>query len=100
PPRTPSTLFPYTTLFRSDAACLDPVVEFGHNPLGDRRLLCFANPMLVRIRHVDVVRRPHDDVEAGGPRDPRQARRIAADADAGRSEEHTSELQSLRHLVC
>src|SRR5258705_10999775 len=54
PPR--STLFPYTTLFRSDPACL------AH--LG--------------------ARRPQRGHQAPAPR----------------SEEHTSELQSLRHLVC
>src|SRR5438045_7917591 len=51
-----STLFPYTTLFRS-------------GPPGRRR---------------SPARRPGH----------------AAAADGGRSEEHTSELQSLRHLVC
>src|SRR5258705_7144606 len=62
PPR--STLFPYTTLFRS---------------LMQR----------IRIAFQAVVA----DVDAG--------LRIALVAQAAhRSEEHTSELQSLRHLVC
>src|SRR5258705_5832940 len=56
PPR--STLFPYTTLFRS------PALE-----------------ALARIE--------------GGSCDARDFERLA-----DRSEEHTSELQSLRHLVC
>src|SRR2546423_2296918 len=60
PPR--STLFPYTTLFRSDADAADVAVD--HH------------------RHL-VVRREHH---------PRAAAR--------RSEEHTSELQSLAYLVC
>src|SRR5437899_8721792 len=61
PPR--STLFPYTTLFRSDSRTgSDP----GRDRLGDGER-----------------RRVPDDVSR-----------------AGRSEEHTSELQSLRHLVC
>src|SRR5258705_3176448 len=55
PPR--STLFPYTTLFRSGA--------HGHQHAGDER---------------------------GGV--------CPATEDRARSEEHTSELQSLRHLVC
>src|SRR5215212_10517205 len=59
PPR--STLFPYTTLFRSST--------------GRRRDRCD----------------PH------GPRDDDRARDGHS---GGRSEEHTSELQSLRHLVC
>src|SRR5205814_6329213 len=60
PPR--STLFPYTTLFRSAAA--------AHRASRPRR----------------AARHP--------PRAP------AHRAPRGRSEEHTSELQSLRHLVC
>src|ERR1039458_10755228 len=52
PPR--STLFPYTTLFRSDHT---------------------ANGLVARVPDGDA-------------------------APDGRSEEHTSELQSLRHLVC
>src|SRR5262245_62300460 len=58
PPR--STLFPYTTLFRS----------------------CWARASLGRAE-IDVARRVMNDAAVGV-----------------RSEEHTSELQSLRHLVC
>src|SRR5438045_4432893 len=69
-----STLFPYTTLFRSSADC---------------------GP---------EVRAPQQQVEQrGGVEQPRKEQLIDA-ADAAqrvdRSEEHTSELQSLRHLVC
>src|SRR5205809_7906503 len=60
PPR--STLFPYTTLFRS-----------GVHP-GD---VDGGRPLARRVAH-------HEDGEAG----------------QGRSEEHTSELQSRLHLVC
>src|SRR5258705_6278988 len=66
PPR--STLFPYTTLFRS--------INAGH---GDRPT------------HIDR----NFKVQNGAPNWP--MRRCAT---RGRSEEHTSELQSLRHLVC
>src|ERR1035438_6130407 len=55
PPR--STLFPYTTLFRSITRYVKPVVNNYCYPVGDFAL-------------------------------------------SYRSEEHTSELQSLRHLVC
>src|SRR5438045_7115242 len=58
PPR--STLFPYTTLFRSSEVALEP---------------CIVLPLV-------------DDLDPAGLRPER------------RSEEHTSELQSLRHLVC
>src|SRR5262245_64857854 len=70
PPR--STLFPYTTLFRSSGV------------------------LIARTTQLHVTRHHTRDVEA----------RIEAERpDRGlheetRSEEHTSELQSLRHLVC
>src|SRR2546425_4765949 len=65
PPR--STLFPYTTLFRSVRASL----PFGHD----------------HVAHVAEVLHTH----LAGP-EPRR-RQV-------RSEEHTSELQSLAYLVC
>src|SRR5258705_7075557 len=67
PPR--STLFPYTTLFRSGST---------HAPRGT------------------LSPRPAPGVERAFPA-PARARYRGA---AVRSEEHTSELQSLRHLVC
>src|SRR5436305_4596184 len=70
PPR--STLFPYTTLFRSRHARVE------------------------RHRPVDPEA-PRRFVES---RDDRQARRQAAERHRERSEEHTSELQSRPHLVC
>src|SRR5262245_62938008 len=85
PPR--STLFPYTTLFRSITLyCLG----LGRHHLEQR---CIA--------HADrVVVLPLDGIGA-------QVRRIREDqldilliGTNMRSEEHTSELQSLRHLVC
>src|SRR5256885_16701030 len=72
PPR--STLFPYTTLFRSERAALLPLRS------GRAR----------RDRHRrDAVSRRH---QTGG--------RSAHLASVGRSEEHTSELQSPCNLVC
>src|SRR2546425_8954503 len=79
PPR--STLFPYTTLFRSELLRADGVRRRGEHgelrsvPPGDR--VGEAPVGLERLR------------DAGAP-DPR----------APRSEEHTSELQSLAYLVC
>src|SRR3712207_6891695 len=81
PPR--STLFPYTTLFRS-------LVERG------------GEEDLDRPDRVDLARGRRD---AAGPPLPRQlgggADRVMEGA-AGvlRSEEHTSELQSRQYLVC
>src|SRR3712207_9081670 len=71
PPR--STLFPYTTLFRSQAAVRPP------GPVHDRR----GRPCLRRPR---AERGP--EVPALPP------------ASGRRSEEHTSELQSRQYLVC
>src|SRR3712207_7743849 len=80
PPR--STLFPYTTLFRSPP-----------HPHQDERLpqrLLAAPPRLDRVlRRVDEGRRQ------GAPRVRRAHRRTLR-----RSEEHTSELQSRQYLVC
>src|SRR5687768_17989832 len=75
PPR--STLFPYTTLFRSDAG--DDGGACRHHrpaPRHDRSCTLFAR---LRLHPSALARR-------GVP--PR------------RSEEHTSELQSRLHLVC
>src|SRR5258705_5571804 len=69
PPR--STLFPYTTLFRSTRAG-GAAAEFG--------------------RRRELLLHPRFGLP---PR--RRNRRLEAEP---RSEEHTSELQSLRHLVC
>src|SRR3712207_7233831 len=78
PPR--STLFPYTTLFRS---------LVGERPAGH------VLHLPARARH---ARRPGPGAEAGadaGARDPARLRRLGL-----RSEEHTSELQSRQYLVC
>src|SRR3712207_7995244 len=85
PPR--STLFPYTTLFRSPPTSTWDDDGHRHEPTdhrGDRR----------RARRLRA-----DGVE--GPQRP--ARRLAADPGTRRgrrSEEHTSELQSRQYLVC
>src|SRR5258708_28336821 len=77
PPR--STLFPYTTLFRS------------HGPHGERR--SGGRPELVSLH---ARRRPL----VPSPRPGSVARPRAALTLETRSEEHTSELQSPDHLVC
>src|SRR3712207_6944380 len=69
PPR--STLFPYTTLFRSLRR-----LRARRSPVRDR----------ARARHLGARGRPHS-----------RARR---DRRRPRSEEHTSELQSRQYLVC
>src|SRR5437016_9841694 len=74
PPR--STLFPYTTLFRSDDVDVHGLVDRGIDVVGERR---------------GERRR---SAEAGVQRD------RVGDRARSRSEEHTSELQSLTNLVC
>src|SRR2546425_7227705 len=76
PPR--STLFPYTTLFRSNARA------------GQRGL----DQLLLSGRR---AQRPLDGGETGADRRAAGVREAAAPE---RSEEHTSELQSLAYLVC
>src|SRR2546422_5536049 len=79
PPR--STLFPYTTLFRSlDDERVDAALE---EPL---RLLAKRGARLLR-RHAPERRQVLAE-RADGPED------------EDRSEEHTSELQSRLHIVC
>src|SRR3712207_7161947 len=74
PPR--STLFPYTTLFRSLVERLDGLVPHRDGQLGRDRGLGRGDGVVV------------DGAEVTGRRADR------------RSEEHTSELQSRQYLVC
>src|SRR3712207_9469491 len=76
PPR--STLFPYTTLFRSG-----PRISRSGRGRGDRR----------RERHQGRVRFGQRFLW-------RPFRRLRVLDPGGRSEEHTSELQSRQYLVC
>src|SRR2546425_2995787 len=83
PPR--STLFPYTTLFRSVSAALGISIGVGQGERGRGRGGAVAPPDLpppalpttISGNAVDVVQTALE-----------------------RSEEHTSELQSLAYLVC
>src|SRR5258705_6155608 len=71
PPR--STLFPYTTLFRSSIGTISFNSD-GNNQIAKYDLASEKSGIyFIRIKRNDRV---------------------------SRSEEHTSELQSLRHLVC
>src|SRR3989441_4509212 len=68
PPR--STLFPYTTLFRSHVV----TTMLRSTPWGRIGLLCGSSPLAMRS--------------------------VQSPKYLNRSEEHTSELQSLAYLVC
>src|SRR3712207_8539090 len=81
PPR--STLFPYTTLFRSRLP-------------GDHRLIDGAAPVRHRAVHRHLLAGPDPEQVA----DLDVLQRHVLLAPVGRSEEHTSELQSRQYLVC
>src|SRR5690606_39452759 len=81
PPR--STLFPYTTLFRSAR----PLVLQQTGPSRAHRKV---NPSLL----------PYAPQSALRWTSPHSSRRYQYLPGAGRSEEHTSELQSRENLVC
>src|SRR3712207_7865167 len=86
PPR--STLFPYTTLFRSPSHRTETPATghpSSHPAAGSSRELEVD---------VDPVAHPDPGVDRLGIRDRH------AQAAVGRSEEHTSELQSRQYLVC
>src|SRR2546425_2354666 len=85
PPR--STLFPYTTLFRS--------VDIG------------IPPDIIGAANIPVTLLEAADIRSWLPVRPRTAHKgtfghagIIAGSEPERSEEHTSELQSLAYLVC
>src|SRR3712207_7793403 len=80
PPR--STLFPYTTLFRSQIGRPYLVAARGLNPAG---VLTARDPALSNEQAVLA----HHPLQLTIPR-----------AAPERSEEHTSELQSRQYLVC
>src|SRR5689334_24361624 len=90
PPR--STLFPYTTLFRSSfAQCLDDRDAAGDGRLeGENGATLLGERRKLGAVHGEQRLVGGDHVLAGAQRALHQAR----------SEEHTSELQSQFHLVC
>src|SRR3712207_9517716 len=96
PPR--STLFPYTTLFRSVGVVEDRLVlERDDDPLRDRRGVRRSVGRL-QVREVGRADEMHELRQAEGP-----AGIVDEDLPAeprSRSEEHTSELQSRPYLVC
>src|SRR3712207_6850122 len=89
PPR--STLFPYTTLFRSPRAVrLAHAADAGLDAILPAEL-AVAGAVVSRVGV-----QPTD----GGPDDLGQTQQMRGEAPVVRSEEHTSELQSRQYLVC
>src|SRR5687767_15480976 len=78
PPR--STLFPYTTLFRSRRRVHGLESAGLAGPCGRDEV----------VRQLDIENAGHRSLRCPAP----------AKGRSGRSEEHTSELQSLAYLVC
>src|SRR2546421_2320081 len=87
PPR--STLFPYTTLFRSINYRSEPPAASGHTDCGMRNSDCGMMRAVLSSNPQSTIRNRHS--------------RPLADCGLRirrRSEEHTSELQSRSDLVC
>src|SRR3712207_9208440 len=95
PPR--STLFPYTTLFRSEeqvvgAVLLVPIVD----PLVKRDECTVLLVRIVPVEHLVDGRVGHPDQLAGVP----EAGDVAhVSGVVPRSEEHTSEIQARQYIV-
>src|SRR5205823_12777412 len=83
PPR--STLFPYTTLFRSHRG-------IGREALGERRVQRRLSPVAVVEHPCGLPGEETRGLDLG--------RHVGDHEVDARSEEHTSELQSLAYLVC
>src|SRR5690554_7450912 len=90
PPR--STLFPYTTLFRSKQPIIHPRMQAAPALANFQQTHGF--PAVARVAF-PAPRYPYTESRQSIRLPPAQGR----DAPA-RSEEHTSELQSRPHLVC
>src|SRR3712207_8086984 len=84
PPR--STLFPYTTLFRSTPTSDFVTPDPGECRIAPRSIESIASALATLVAGTPTEAEPGGDVASGQPAD--------------RSEEHTSELQSRQYLVC
>src|SRR2546427_2411134 len=83
PPR--STLFPYTTLFRSSK-----ISKCSARLLAERVFSLMYSDSVFACQEESESKRRGEEAEDGS----------GCDAGASRSEEHTSELQSQSNLVC
>src|SRR5205814_8554950 len=98
-PPPPPTLFPYTTLFRSPpelpglAAASNWIRLVRRSPSGARKLR--LSPDITPPEAEGPMPNGKPTASTWSPGSRSLVPRMVA-----RSEEHTSELQSLRHLVC
>src|SRR3712207_8001744 len=88
PPR--STLFPYTTLFRSARMRSILQRESCASEAGNQRFLPLRQPESISRRNESAL--PPAPLQKMMP--------LSTGGVAARSEEHTSELQSRQYLVC
>src|SRR3712207_7505536 len=91
PPR--STLFPYTTLFRSDDDGTERAVDAGWVVGG-------AAPAVLDRLLGEAPRPSADGAQLKVNMVLARLPRLRSGVDPARSEEHTSELQSRQYLVC
>src|SRR5205814_9083025 len=92
PPPPRPTLFPYTTLFRSEQAVAQ-IVSTGDSPEVKLQKI-YAKTQSIRNTSYEVEKTEQEQKRA-------KEKEVNNVEDVWkRSEEHTSELQSLRHLVC
>src|SRR5690606_40548200 len=91
PPR--STLFPYTTLFRSQRSIQEKMVLFWHHHF---------SVQMQEVENAQILYRHHNLLRTNMLGNFKTlAREVTIDpAMLIRSEEHTSELQSRENLVC
>src|SRR3712207_9385166 len=96
PPR--STLFPYTTLFRSLSwwrVLTEAIVQHRHHGVADSDQAWILGELIAYLDHEASGASGFQDMG-----DKWVGVRNAAAAGTLRSEEHTSELQSRQYLVC
>src|SRR3712207_8578058 len=91
PPR--STLFPYTTLFRSMPDCTGRLGVLGSSVGGGLALQVATRGFdAAAVNYARLPEDPHSALLGACP--------VVASYGGRRSEEHTSELQSRQYLVC
>src|SRR5437016_7046192 len=89
PPR--STLFPYTTLFRSEETSIDSIPAAA-------KAAIFKKVGTGKLGMVETFTKPGSDTMYEAAYTSKAGKK--AEVLVKRSEEHTSELQSLTNLVC
>src|SRR5690606_41856108 len=98
PPR--ATVFPYTTLFRSNLDVIVAMIK-DYMKTSKVKLLWNTANMFTNPRYTHgAATSPNADVFAYSAAKVKKGLEVAKELGAERSEEHTSELQSREKLVC